>query len=154
MNTQGKAVLLMIVGCVVGGLWYSADMYYGKYQAERSRADAAEMALASADATIADMSQRQADVAALDAKYTQELNDAKRTIDDLRRDVDSGAKRLRIAATCDIRKTASTGSVDDATAPRLNNTAQRNYFTLRERIETGTAMINGLQEYIRTQCLK
>ena len=146
--------LIAFVLCIIGGFWYSAEHYHDKYQAEKKRADNAEYALTAANATIADMAQRQADVAAIDAKYTRELNDAKKTISGLRRDVDSGTKRLRIAATCNVRKAASTASVDDATRPRLNDTAQRDYFTLRERIETSTAMINGLQEYIRTQCLK
>ncbi|MEQ5055487.1 lysis system i-spanin subunit Rz, partial [Klebsiella michiganensis] len=38
--------------------------------------------------------------------------------------------------------------------PRLNDSAERDYFTLRERIVTITGQVNYLQDYIRTQCLK
>ncbi|WP_076747637.1 lysis system i-spanin subunit Rz, partial [Cronobacter sakazakii] len=34
------------------------------------------------------------------------------------------------------------------------DSAQRDYFTLRERIETVTKQVNYLQDYIRQQCLK
>ncbi|WP_428980683.1 lysis system i-spanin subunit Rz [Erwinia billingiae] len=37
---------------------------------------------------------------------------------------------------------------------RLTDTAQRNCFTLRERIEVAGKQIAGLQEYITEQCLK
>lgn len=108
-----------------------------------------------ANETINDMQTRQHDVAALDAKYTKELADAKNTISDLRRDVDSGAKRLRVAATCPaVRKATTAPSLDDAASPRLTDSAERDYFTLRERIETSGKMIAGLQEYISTQCLR
>ncbi|EOV9654385.1 lysis system i-spanin subunit Rz, partial [Cronobacter sakazakii] len=42
--------------------------------------------------TISDMQTRQRDVAALDAKYTQELADAQATIDQLHDDVASGKR--------------------------------------------------------------
>lgn len=96
---------------------------------------------------------KQRDVAALDAKYTQELFDAQNTISDLRRDVDSGAKRLRVAAACDsVRKATSAPGVDDAASARLTDAAQRDYFNLRERIATNKILIAGLQNYIKNQC--
>ena len=45
---------------------------------------------------ITDMQMRQRDVAALDAKYTKELADAKAENDALRDDVAAGRRRLRI----------------------------------------------------------
>ncbi|HAS0772638.1 TPA: lysis protein [Enterobacter hormaechei] len=111
--------------------------------------------LSLANSTIKDMQVRQRDVAALDAKYTKELSDAKKTINDLRRDVDSGAKRLRIAATCPgVSKATSATGVDDAGPPELTPDARRNYFDHRDGIETVNKMIHGMQEYIDTQCLK
>ncbi|EFL9552394.1 lysis protein, partial [Escherichia coli] len=93
--------------------------------------------------------------AALDAKYTKELSDAKKTINDLRRDVDSGAKRLRIAATCPgVPKATSATGVDDAGTPELTPDARRNYFDHRDGIATADKMIRGMQDYIREQCLK
>ncbi|MBC1130453.1 lysis protein [Escherichia coli] len=46
------------------------------------------------------------------------------------------------------------GHLDDATAPRLTDTAQRDYFTLRERIEISYKQIRALQDYISSQCEK
>ena len=122
------------------------------YKGER---DKATEQLILANATITDMQTRQRDVAALDAKYTKELADAQKTISDLRRDVDSGAKRLRVAATCPaVRKATSATGVDDAGAPELTPDARRNYFDHRDGIATVDKMIHGMQEYINTQCLK
>ncbi|WP_105629416.1 lysis protein [Cronobacter malonaticus] len=103
---------------------------------------------------ISDMQRRQRDVAALDEKYSGELADAQGKIDQLERDVAAGNKRLLLNATCG--KNAATGAtgLDDGTGPRLTDAAQRDYFTLRERIETVTSQLNGLQEYVREQCLK
>ncbi len=42
----------------------------------------------------------------------------------------------------------------DASGPRLTDSAERDYFTLRGRITTITGQVSYLQEYIRTQCLK
>ena len=55
------------------------------------------------------MQMRQRDVAALDAKYTKELADAKAENDALRDDVAAGRRRLHIKAVCQ--------SVREATPP-------------------------------------
>ena len=52
-----------------------------------------------ANAAITDMQMRQRD-AALDAKYTKELADAKAENDALRDDVAAGRRRLHIKAVC------------------------------------------------------
>ena len=108
--------------------------------------------LALASATIKDMQTRQRDVAALDAKYTGELEDAKATIAQLERDVASGKRRLQVNARCTANGQASTCSMGDASSPRLVDSAERDYFTLRERIETVTKRVGYLQEYIIRQC--
>ena len=75
---------------------------------------------------------RQRDVAALDAKYTKELADAKAENDALRDDVAAGRRRLHIKAVCQSVREATTASgVDNAASPRLADTAERDYFTLR-----------------------
>ena len=121
----------------------------------KDQRDKATEKLILANATIKDMQVRQRDVAALDAKYTKELSDAKKTINDLRRDVDSGAKRLRIAATCPgVPKATSATGVDDAGSPELTPDARRNYFDHRDGIATADKMIRGMQDYIGEQCQK
>ena len=103
--------------------------------------------------TIADMQVRQRDVAALDAKYTKELADAKSQLDNLQRCVSSGKCGLRINAKCPANGATSAGGMGDASGPRLTDSAERDYFTLRERIFTVTKQVGYLQDYIRTQCL-
>ena len=77
------------------------------------------------------MRMRQRDVAALDAKH-EELADAKAENDALRDDVAAGRRRLHIKAVCQSVREATTASgVDNAASPRLADTAERDYFTLR-----------------------
>jgi len=121
---------------------------------EKKRADDAEKNLKLATATITDMQVRQRDVAVLDAKYTGELQDAKATIDQLERDVATGKRRLQLNARCTTNGATSTTGLDDGTGPRLTDSAERDYFTLRERIETATKQIAGLQQYVSEQCLR
>ncbi|ELY2771714.1 lysis protein [Cronobacter sakazakii] len=128
------------------------------YRASLTKAEASltevnrELKLAKDD--IADMQRRQRDVAALDEKYSGELADAQGKIDQLERDVAAGRQRLRLNATCGKNATAGTTGMDDGTGPRLTDTAERNYYTLRKRIETVKRQLTGLQEYVREQCLK
>jgi len=119
----------------------------------KDQRDKATEKLSLANSTIKDMQTRQRDVAALDAKYTKDLADAKKQLDDLQRCVSNGKCGLRINAKCPTNGTASATGLDDATAPRFTDAAERDYFTLRERIETSGKMIAGLQEYIKQQCL-
>ena len=79
------------------------------YKAQRDK-NARELKLA--NAAITDMQMRQRDVAALDAKYTKELADAKAENDALRDDVAAGRRRLHIAARLVRVKPAS--GVDNA----------------------------------------
>ncbi|MGN2482185.1 lysis protein [Enterobacter roggenkampii] len=152
MNISLKS---LIVPGVILLLALASWLSYSSYKGEKKRADDAEQSLSLAKATITDMQTRQRDVAALDAKYTKELSDAKKTINDLRRDVDSGAKRLRIAATCPgVSKATSASGVDDAGSPELTPDARRNYFDHRDGIATADKMIRGMQDYIKEQCLK
>ena len=68
-----------------------------------------------ANAAITDMQMRQRDVAALDAKYTKELADAKAENDALRDDAAAGRRRLHIKAVCQSVREATTASgVDNA----------------------------------------
>ena len=100
------------------------------------------------------MQVRQRDVAVLVAKYTKELADAQATIDQLERDVASDKRRLQLNAICQKQSSTGTASVDDAASPGLTDSAERDYFTLRSRIELAGKQIAGLQQYIRDQCLK
>ena len=95
------------------------------------------------------MQMRQRDVAALDAKYTKELADAKAENDALRDDVAAGRRRLRIKAVCQsVREAATASGVDNAASPRLADTAERDYFTLRERLITMQKQLEGTRSIL------
>ncbi|MGF6234147.1 prophage endopeptidase [Leclercia sp. 1548] len=154
MKIHYRIIIFALAVSVLGGIIWSASHYHDKYQTERLRADAAEQSLVLANTTITDMQTRQRDVAALDAKYTGELADAKKQLDDLQRCVSTGKCGLRINAKCPANGAPSTTSMDDGSSPRLTDSAERDYFTLRERIETATKQLAGLQQYVREQCLR
>ena len=84
-------------------------------------------------------------------KYTKELADAKAGNDALRDDVAAGRRRLHIKAVRQSVREVTTASGVDNAASRLADTAERDYFTLRERLIT---MQNneGTQKYINEQC--
>lgn len=149
--TTGYRVLLFALAVSLTGGFY----YHYKYQVEQKRADDAVLLAKQRQQTINDMQTRQRDVAALDSKYTQELANAKQTIEQLQRGVAAGDKRLHLNATCKpVRTSTSAPGMDDATGPGLTDAAERDYFRLRERIETSNKQIAGLQQYVREQCFQ
>lgn len=155
MKLRYKLVISAFLLTLFGSLVWSANHYHNKAIEYKKQRDENAMALDSAMATISDMQKRQRDVAELDARYTKELTDANATIESLRADVSAGRKWLRVKAVCpDMHKITAASGVDDGASPRLTDTAQRDYFTLRKRIETSDKMIRGLQQYIRTQCVR
>ena len=143
------AIILLIVS-----LAWGINHYRGNALNYKEQRDKATSALTLANETISDMQVRQREVATLDAKYTGELADAKKQLEDLQRCVSTGKCGLHINATCPKNGTASAPGMDDATGPRLTDAAERDYFTLRERIATVTKQLTGLQAYVREQCLK
>ncbi|ELX0899421.1 lysis protein [Salmonella enterica] len=150
----GAIVALLIV---VAALAWTTDHYHGNAIRYKDQRDTATHSLKLANATITDMQTRQRDVAALDAKYTKELADAKAENDALRDDVAAGRRRLHVNATCPAvqagKSTAAPG-VDNAARPRLADSAQRDYFTLRERVKTMQKQLEATQQYISEQCMQ
>ena len=146
--------LQLLVIAVIGVLVFFVNHYRDNAITYKDQRDKAIKNLNLANATIKDMQVRQRDVAALDAKYTKDLADAKKQLDDLQRCVRDGKCGLHVNARCPANGTTSTGSLGDASGPRLTDSAERDYFTLRERIVTVTKQVGYLQDYISTQCLK
>lgn len=144
----------IIVALLTGALAWGVIHYRDNAIEYKKQRDKVTEQLSLANATITDMVTRQRDVAALDAKYTKDLADAKKQLDDLQRCVRNGKCGLHVNARCPANGTTSTGSLGNASSPRLTDSAERDYFTLRERIVTVTKQIGYLQEYINTQCLK
>ncbi|EBP9662435.1 lysis protein [Salmonella enterica] len=148
------AIIIAVVVCIIVSLGWAVNHYRDNATEYKKQRDEKTQALNLANATITDMTTRQRDVAALDAKYTQDLADAKKQLDDLQRCVSDGKCGLRVNAKCPANGATSTGGMGDASGPRLTDSAQRDYFTLRERIVTVTKQVGYLQEYINTQCLR
>lgn len=122
----------------------------------KDQRDKASEQLILANATIKDMQTRQRDVAALDAKYTKELADAKAENDALQRKLDNGG-RVLVKGKCPAPATAETSSTsgmgNDATV-ELSPIAGRNVLSIRAGILSDQTSLRTLQEYITTQCQK
>lgn len=153
-NWKTMFVGLLLVSLIVAGRL--AKHYRNNAITYKYQRDTATHNLKLANETITDMTKRQRDVAALDARYTKELADAKAENDALRGDVAAGRRRLLVNATCPAMptgKSTSAARVDNAATARLTDAAEQDYFTLRTRIETVTKQLTGLQAYVRNQCL-
>lgn len=151
--TTGVIISLLIVAAALA---WTTSRYHDNAVKYKSQRDTATHSLNLANETISDMTLRQRQNAALDAKYTQELADAKAESEKLRADLASGRRRLQLHAVCmpaAARDTTATGATDAATA-RLTPDAERNYQRLRTESIAVTAQVNGLQQYITEQCTK
>ncbi len=105
-------IIVMLVAC--GVLSLGLNHYRDNAITYKAQRDKKVSELKLANATITDMQQRQRDVAALDARYTKELADARAENETLRADVAAGRKRLRVNATCPgtVREATGTSSVE------------------------------------------
>ncbi|WP_419555297.1 lysis protein [Salmonella enterica] len=145
---------LLLVSLIVSGRL--ANHYRDNAITYKEQRDTVTHKLTLANATITDMTKRQRDVAALDARYTKELADAKAENDALRRKLDNGG-RVLVKGKCPVSSSAETSSAsgmgNDATV-ELSPVAGRNVLGIRDGIISDQAALRTLQEYIMTQCLK
>lgn len=148
MSRVTTALIAVIIALLVG-MWYTTS----QMQSLSSELKEITQVANQQKADLENIQRQRVHAAALDIKVTQELANAKSEIERLRTGLSNGTKRLRIAASCPKlpEATASSGK-PDATSPRLNDSAERDYLSLVERIRQSETMINGLQSYIRTQC--
>ncbi|EEN6978625.1 lysis protein [Salmonella enterica subsp. enterica serovar Enteritidis] len=149
--TTGVIVSLLIV---IAALAWATDHYHGNAVKYKEQRDTVTHKLALANATITDMTTRQRDVAALDAKYTKELADAKAENDALQRRLAAGG-RVRVKGRCTVpasTTSASPGGVGDAATVELSPGTGQNVFDIRAGIISDQEKLKYLQEYIRTQC--
>ncbi|ELC7118673.1 lysis protein [Salmonella enterica] len=154
LNWKTMFVVLLLVSLIVSGRL--ANHYRDNAITYKEQRDTVTHKLTLANATITDMTKRQRDVAALDARYTKELADAKAENDALRRKLDNGG-RVLVKGKCPVSSSAETSSAsgmgNDATV-ELSPVAGRNVLGIRDGIISDQAALRTLQEYIRTQCLK
>ncbi len=153
-NCKTMFVGLLLVSLIVAGRL--ANHYRNNAITYKEQRDTVTHKLTLANATITDMTKRQRDVAALDARYTKELADAKAENDALRRKLDNGG-RVLVKGKCPVPSSAETSSAsgmgNDATV-ELSPVAGRNVLGIRDGIISDQTALRTLQEYIRTQCLK
>ena len=145
------AIISALVICIIVCLSWAVNHYRDNaitYKAQRDK-NARELKLA--NAAITDMQMRQRDVAALDAKYTKELADAKAENDALRDDVAAGRRRLHIKAVCQ--------SVREATPPPAWimqppdwQTPLNGLFHPQREADHYAKQLEGTQKYINEQC--
>lgn len=149
--TTGVIVSLLIV---IAALAWATDHYHGNAVKYKEQRDTVTHKLALANATITDMTKRQRDVAALDAKYTKELADAQTRNTDLQRRLAAGG-RVRVEGRCSVpasTETASTSRVGNAATVELSPVAGQNVLDIRAGIISDQEKLKYLQEYVRTQC--
>jgi len=148
------AIFGAVIVCLIIGLGWAVNHYRDNAATYKEQRDKVTERLNIANATIADMTVRQRDNAALDAKYTKELADANAENDALRKRLDNGG-RVRVKGKCPAQDyTTSTGSVGDAGTVELADVAGRNVLSIRAGIIRDQKALKYLQDYINTQCLK
>lgn len=153
-----RAYLAMASVVVMLLLGWAADHYRNRAERWKKDYESALKLTREQSAAITTLQERQRALTELDEKHTQELTDAKNKIDALEHDVAAGRMQLQLHVRCPAAvpagKATSTASVDDAAGARLTPAAQRDYYTLRKRIETARQQIAGLQDYILQECQK
>ncbi|EDQ6556630.1 lysis protein [Salmonella enterica subsp. enterica] len=149
--TTGAIVSLLIVAAALA---WTTDHYHGNAVRYKDQRDTATHNLKLANETIDDMQVRQRDNAALDAKYTKELADAKAENDALQRRIAAGG-RVRVKGRCTVPASAtpaSPGNVGDASTVELSTVAGQNVLDIRAGIISDQAKLRYLQQYVREQC--
>ncbi|MGR7509032.1 lysis protein [Klebsiella aerogenes] len=150
------AIISVVVICLIVSLCWLASHYHDNVTEFKRQRDKATEQLSMAKDTIADMQVRQRDVAALDAKYTKELADAKAENDVLQRKLDNGG-RVLVKGKCSVSaatQTTGTANMGDDVTVELSAVAGRNVLGIRSGILSDQMALRALQEYITTQCLK
>ncbi|EAA8759578.1 lysis protein [Salmonella enterica subsp. enterica serovar Kiambu] len=151
--TTGVIISLLIVAAALA---WTTDRYHSNAVRYKDQRDTATHSLTLANETIDDMTQRQRDVAALDAKYTKELADEHAKNADLQRRLSAGG-RVRVEGRCTVptqTETASTSRVGNAATVELSPVAGQNVLGIRSGIISDQAKLKYLQDYIREQCLQ
>lgn len=150
------AIICAVVICLLVSMAWAINHYRDNAITYKDQRDKASEQLSLASATIKDMQARQRDVAALDAKYTKELADAKAENDALQRRLDNGG-RVLVQGKCPLpatTETASTPGVGDDATVELSSVAGRNVLGIREGILRDQTALKTLQAYINSQCLR
>lgn len=143
-----------MVIALIGGLAFFVNHYRDNAITYKDQRDKATEKFSLANNTIDDMKVRQRDVAALDAKYTKELADAKAENDALQRKLDNGGRML-VKGRCPVpasTEAASASSMGHDATIELSDAAGRNVLGIRSGIRQDQSALRVLQQYITSQC--
>lgn len=144
------AVLLLAIGVAVG--WFINGWRLGELHAEYQLAQA-QLVTDAQEAAAAKGAAWRDQVAGLDKRHAQELEDADQEISDLRRRLADGTHRVRVAASCgDVPAETSATGVGDERAPELTTAAEQDYLDFRARYTKQWHQLTACQEFIRTAC--
>lgn len=137
------AAILFLSGWTINGWRWEAKL-------SDVRLEASESALQSLITAKVMQRTMQSTIAALDAQKTKELNHAKAEINRMRDSVRNGTGWLQLNANCAKLPglTLDTG-LGDGTSPRLTDSAERDYWLLRERAEICVKQVEVLQGVVR-----
>lgn len=150
-----KALIFAAVVCIIAGLTAVTCYYQGEAARLQEEVTVTKGALKTASNTIQQMKERNAELSKLDKRYHDEIKAIRSDIADLRTGIDNGTIRLRInAMPVRVSDPAGTVRAIDGATCRLTPDAESAYLSLREQLKTKDAQITGLQDYIKTQCLR
>lgn len=150
-----KTLIIAAIVCVVVGLIAALSHCQSVINTMQSELTTTQGALKTASNTIQQMKERSAELSKLDKRYHDEIKAIRSDIADLRTGIDNGTIRLRVNAI-PVRVSDSTGTasrIDGATCEPTAGATQ-SYLSIREQLKTKDAQITGLQDYIKTQCLR
>lgn len=150
-----KALIIAVVVCIIAGLTAVTCYYQGEAARLQEEVTVTKGALKTASKTIQQMKDRNAELSKLDKRYHDEIKAIRSDIADLRTGIDNGTIKLRVnAIPMRVSDSTGTASAIDGAACRLTPDAESAYLSLREQLKTKDAQITGLQDYIKTQCLR
>ncbi|HFN5568608.1 TPA: lysis system i-spanin subunit Rz [Escherichia coli] len=150
-----KALIIAAVVCIIASLTAVTCHYQSEATRLQEELTTTQGALKTASNTIQQMKERNAELSKIDKRYHDEIKAIRSDIADLRTGIDNGTIRLRVNAV-PMRTDSNSGTssrIDGATCEPTAGAAQ-SYLSLREQLKTKDAQITGLQDYIKTQCLR
>ena len=145
-----KSLTTVLIALLAGlGIWFAFDRLIDERNSAQFEATGLREAARISGEMLADRDEN-------DRTRTKALNHALSEINDLRRAVDGGSKRLFVKASCSPPKPDQTGPgrVADAGTAELAADARSDYFTLRNQLALSREMILGLQDHVRRICLR
>ncbi len=150
-----KTLIIAVVVCIIASLTAVTCYYQGEAARLQEEVTVTKGALKTASNTIQQMKERNAELSKLDKRYHDEIKAIRSDIADLRTGIDNGTIKLRVNAV-PMRTDSNTGAASriDGASCRLTPDAESAYLSLREQLKTKDAQITGLQDYIKTQCLR